>query len=97
MINFQGVKISSDMGFLLLREMDERFDIIGPMSVWLKDLRSPIHTRHSLVQMIGQRVYHLDGQRGLQRRQPSPNRSFASGPDRRLAIEAGQAPADPRR
>jgi hypothetical protein len=77
MIDFPGSKISSDTGFLLLREMDERFDIIGPMSGWLKDPRSPVHTRHSLVQMIRQRVYHLDGLRGLQRRQPSPNRSFA--------------------
>ena len=29
MIDFQGAKISSDTGFLLLRETDERFDIIG--------------------------------------------------------------------
>ena len=30
LVDFQGAKISSDTGFLLLREMDERFDIIGP-------------------------------------------------------------------
>jgi hypothetical protein len=83
MIYFSGAKISSDTGFLLLREMDERFDIIGPMSVCLKDPRAPVHTRHSLVQMIGQRLYRLGGQRGFQRRQPSPNRSFASGPEPR--------------
>jgi hypothetical protein len=40
MIDFLGSKISSDTGFLLLREMDDRFDIIGPMSVCLKDPRS---------------------------------------------------------
>jgi hypothetical protein len=41
MIDFPGAKISSDTGFLLLSEMDERFDIISPMGVWLKDPRSP--------------------------------------------------------
>jgi hypothetical protein len=39
--------------------MDDRFDIIGPMSDWLKERRSPAHTRHSLVQMILQRVYQV--------------------------------------
>jgi hypothetical protein len=53
------LKISSDTGFLLLQEMDEGFDIIGPMSGWLKDPRSPVHTRHSLVQMIRQHVYQI--------------------------------------
>ena len=59
MIDFRGARISSDTGFLLLREMDERFDIIGPMSDCLEDRRSPVHTRHSLVQMIRQRVYQI--------------------------------------
>ena len=59
MVDFRGAKISSDTVFLLLREMDERFDIIGPMSGCLKDRRSPVHTRHSLVQMIRQRVYQI--------------------------------------
>ena len=31
MIDFQGAAISSDTGFILLREIDERFKIIGPM------------------------------------------------------------------
>ena len=54
MIDFRGAKISSNSGFLLLRETDERFDIIGPMNDCLEDRRSPVHTRHSLVQMIRQ-------------------------------------------
>ncbi len=57
MIDFQGAKISSDTGFLLLRETDERFNIIGPMGDCLEDRRSPVHAKHSLVQMIRQRVY----------------------------------------
>ena len=52
MIDFQGDRISSDTGFLLLREMDERFDIIGPTSDFLEDRRSPVHTRHSLVPLV---------------------------------------------
>ncbi len=57
LVDFRGAKISSDTGFLLLREMDERFDIIVPMSDCLEDRRSPVHTRNSLIQMTRQRVY----------------------------------------
>ncbi len=59
MIDFRGAKISSDTGFLLLREMDERFGVIGPMEYCLEDRRSSVHTRHSLIQMIRQRVYQI--------------------------------------
>ncbi len=59
LVDFQGAKISSDTGFLLLREMDERFGVIGPTSDFLEDRRSPVHTRHSLAQMIRQRVYQI--------------------------------------
>jgi hypothetical protein len=52
MINFQGATISSDTGFILLREVDERFRIIDPKKGCLEDLRSPAHTRHALVQMV---------------------------------------------
>jgi len=59
MIDFQGATISSDTGFILLREIDERFRIIEPMKDCLEDLRSPTHTKHALVQMVRQRVYHI--------------------------------------
>jgi hypothetical protein len=59
MIDFQGAKITSDVGFLLLREIDDRSKIIDPMGDCLEDLRSPAHTKHSLVQMIRQRVYQI--------------------------------------
>ena len=42
-----------------MREIDERFKIIAPMGDRLEDLRSPAHTKHSLVQMIRQRVYQI--------------------------------------
>jgi len=59
MIDFQGAKITSDVGFLLVREIDERFRIIDPIKDCLEDLRSPYHTKHSLVQMVRQRVYQI--------------------------------------
>jgi len=59
MIDFQGATISSDTGFILLREVDERFKIIDPMKDCLEDLRLPSHTRHSMVQMVRQRVYQM--------------------------------------
>jgi hypothetical protein len=58
-IDFKGAKITSDTGVLMLREVDERFDIIGPMEDDIEDSRSPRHTRHSIVQMIRQRVYQI--------------------------------------
>jgi hypothetical protein len=59
MIDFQDATISSDTGFILLREVDERFKIIDPMKGCLEDLRLPSHTRHSMVQMVRQRVYQM--------------------------------------
>jgi len=59
MIDFQGAKITSDVGFLLVREIDKRFKIIDPLQNCLEDLRSPTHTKHSLVQMVRQRVNQI--------------------------------------
>jgi hypothetical protein len=59
MIDFQGAQITSDTGFLLLREIDDRFKIIAPMGDCLEDLRSSAHTRHSLIQMVLQRVCQI--------------------------------------
>ena len=59
MIDFQGATISSNTGFIMLREVDERFRIIDPIKDCLEDLRSPAHTRHSMVQMVRQRVYQI--------------------------------------
>lgn len=59
MVDFQGAKITSDVGFLLMREIDGRFRLIDPMKECLEDLRSPAHAKHSLVQMVRQRVYPI--------------------------------------
>ena len=59
MIDFQGAKITSDVGFLVLREIDERFGILGPLGEALEDLRSQSHTKLSFVQMVRQRIYQI--------------------------------------
>jgi hypothetical protein len=59
MIDFQGATITSNVGFLLLREIDDRFKIIAPMGDSLEDPRSSTHSKHSLVQMIRQSIYQI--------------------------------------
>ena len=59
MMNFQGAKLSSDTGFLLMRELDQRHNVIAPITEVLEDNRSASHTKHSLVQMLRQRVYQM--------------------------------------
>jgi hypothetical protein len=59
MIDFQGAKITSDTGFLLLREIDERFGILGPIERELEDVRSWVHLSHTQLQMVRQRVYQI--------------------------------------
>jgi hypothetical protein len=58
-MDFQSATLSSDTGFLLLREIDVRFGIIEEIGEALVDTRSPSHTKHSIVQMIRQRVYQI--------------------------------------
>jgi len=50
LMDFQGARISSDTGFLLLREMDERFDIIGLKVRFMGKLAEPVFLkfRHNL-------------------------------------------------
>jgi len=58
-MDFLGAKITSDAGFLPLREIDERFKVTAPMGREIDDPRSPVHIRHSMVEMIRQRVYQI--------------------------------------
>jgi hypothetical protein len=51
MVDFQGTKITPGTGFLLLREIDERFGILGQMGRELEDARYWVHSRHSLLRM----------------------------------------------
>ena len=42
-----------------MREMDQRFNILGGVKSQLDDPRSPRHTDHSLFQLLCQRVYQV--------------------------------------
>ncbi len=59
LIDFLGAKITSDAWFLVVREIDERFKVTSPMGGEIDDPRSPVHLRHSMVEMIRQRVYQI--------------------------------------
>lgn len=58
-LGFSGAKLTSDTGFLLLREVDERFNILASAVAGLEDHRSPSHARHTLLEMMRQRVYQI--------------------------------------
>jgi len=58
-IDFIGAKITSDAGFLALREIDERLKVTAPIGREADDPRSPVHIRHSMAGMIRQRVYQI--------------------------------------
>ena len=58
-IDFAGAKITSDAGFLLMREVDQRFALMGNGCRHLDDERSDSHKKHSLEQMVRQRVYQM--------------------------------------
>ena len=58
-LNFQGAKISSDTGILLLREIDERFGITSALEGIFKDSRNVSHTQHSCTDLLRQRVYQI--------------------------------------
>ena len=58
-INFQGAKISSDTGILLLRKIEERFGITSALEGNLQDTRIVSHTRHCWTDLLLQRVYQI--------------------------------------
>ncbi len=59
MMDFLGAKLSSDTGFILMRELDQRHKVIAPIADALEDNRSASHTKHSLIQMIRQRLHQM--------------------------------------
>ena len=58
-IDFAGAKLTSDAGFLLMREVDQRFGIIESGCRRLMDKRSISHKMYTYVKMIRQRVYQI--------------------------------------
>jgi Transposase DDE domain group 1 len=56
---FDGGRISSDGGGLLLREVEKRTDILKRFAECFRDHRVPEYVEHSVAAMVGQRVYGL--------------------------------------
>jgi hypothetical protein len=56
---FNGGTISSDGGALLLRETDQRINLLGRLSQCFLDGRNPALVEHRVEQMLAQRVYGL--------------------------------------
>jgi len=50
-IDYSGAKITSDAGFLLMREVDQRFGIIESGCSQLVDNRSASHKKHTFEKM----------------------------------------------
>jgi hypothetical protein len=56
---FDGGTLSSDGGSLLLRETDRRIKLLERLAGCFLDGRNPVRVKHSVRQMISQRVYGL--------------------------------------
>jgi hypothetical protein len=56
---FDGGAISSDGGSLLLRETDQRLNLLGRFSRCFLDGRQQDRVEHSILEMVAQRVYGL--------------------------------------
>ena len=56
---FDGGKITSDAGALLLRETERATDIIGQFAACFTDHRHPDLIEHTVEELIAQRVYAL--------------------------------------
>jgi hypothetical protein len=56
---FTAGRVSSDGGALLLREVDQRINLLGRLSSCFSDGRSPVLVKHQLSEMLAQRIYGL--------------------------------------
>ena len=56
---FDGGEITTDAGGLLLREVEERTEIIGRFAACFRDHRKPEQIEHTVRELVAQRVYGL--------------------------------------
>ena len=56
-VAFQGSRITSDAGLILVRELDERLGLEALMAVHLSDPRQGLNTQFSLADLLRQSVY----------------------------------------
>lgn len=57
--NFDGGRITSDTGVLLLREIDKRTGLIDALSNAIPDPRDPSRIEHDQATMLGQRIFGI--------------------------------------
>ncbi len=57
--NFNGGQITSDGGILLLREVNRKTNLLSSVAKILPDKRDPAKTKHSVYEMLSQRVFGL--------------------------------------
>lgn len=58
-LSFTGSDVSSDGGLLLLRECEQQTGIVASISKCLKDDRHPSYVRHSLSELLTQRIFQI--------------------------------------
>jgi hypothetical protein len=56
---FDGGRITSDGGGLLLREVDKRLGLLDRLAGCFSDYRNPLSVEHSVHALVSQRVYGL--------------------------------------
>jgi hypothetical protein len=56
---FDGGTISSDGGALLLRQTDQRLNLLPRLAECFLDSRDPERVKHSVLEMLSQRIYGL--------------------------------------
>jgi hypothetical protein len=58
-VNFEGGDVTSDAGVLLLRQVDRHLGLLSNVAARLPDPRVPTRCRHSVLQLLRQRIYGL--------------------------------------
>ena len=56
---FDGGKITSDAGVLLLREVEQRTGLVAGLAECFRDHRDPRLIEHTVEELLGQRIYGL--------------------------------------
>jgi len=87
-VNFDGGTLTSDGGLLLLREVDQRLDLIRRIDEVIADPRDPIYTSHPQIELLTTRIFgvaagHEDGNDHDQLRH-----------DAAFQVAAGRTPAE---
>ena len=58
-LSFTGDQISSDVGLLLLREVEKQLGLIDSISACITDNRDERYIDHSIMEMLTQRVFQI--------------------------------------